>query len=82
MIWLDTCLYHRLGDTIMTLEINGESRSVPTVSNLVELLAYLEIGQDRLAVELNRQIIRRKDWQTTMLQDKDRVEIVQFVGGG
>ncbi len=66
----------------MTLEINGENRSVPPVSNLLELLAYLEIGQDRVAVEINRQIIRRRDWENTPLREMDRIEIVQFVGGG
>jgi sulfur carrier protein len=66
----------------MTLEINGEVRVIPPVSNLLELLAYLETGQDRIAVEINQQIIRRKDWETTPVQELDRVEIVQFVGGG
>ncbi len=66
----------------MTLEINGENRSVPPVSNLVELLAYLKIEQGRIAVELNRHIVRRSDWATTPIRDMDRLEIVQFVGGG
>ncbi len=66
----------------MTLEINGESRSIPPVSNLRELLAYLDIDPARIAVELNRRIVRRKDWETTAIGEKDRVEIVQFVGGG
>jgi thiamine biosynthesis protein ThiS len=66
----------------MTLHINGEIRSVPAVSNLLELIAHLGIGQDRVAIELNRQIIRRKDWETTPLRDMDKIEIVQFVGGG
>jgi sulfur carrier protein len=66
----------------MTLHINGESWSVPAVSNLLELIAHLGIGQDRVAIELNRQIIRRKDWETTPLRDMDKIEIVQFVGGG
>ena len=66
----------------MTLHINGESRSVPHLSNLMELVTHLGIGADRVAIELNRQIIRRKDWDSTPLQDMDKIEIVQFVGGG
>ncbi len=66
----------------MTLEINGENRSVPPVDNLVELLAYLKIEQDRVAVELNRRIVRRKEWGTTPIREMDHLEIVQFVGGG
>ncbi len=64
------------------MEINGETRSVPPVSNVRELLQFLGIGQERIAVELNRRIIRRKDWDSTLLAESDKVEIVQFVGGG
>jgi thiamine biosynthesis protein ThiS len=67
---------------MLTLEINGEARSVSTVSNVKELIEFLAISQDRIAVELNRRIIRRQEWATTILNDRDRVEIVQFVGGG
>ena len=66
----------------MTLEINGEVRTVSPVSNIRELLIYLGLGEDRIAVEINRHIIRRRDWNNTTLKDHDRVEIVQFVGGG
>jgi sulfur carrier protein len=66
----------------ITLVINGESRSIPAVSNLLELIQHLEIGEERIAVELNKNIIRRKDWPETAVRDRDRVEIVQFVGGG
>jgi sulfur carrier protein len=66
----------------MTLEINGELRSLPPVSNLRDLLVQLGIGEDRIAVEVNRRIIRRRDWELFRLNDRDRIEIVQFVGGG
>ncbi len=66
----------------MCLEINGETRAVPPIANVRDLLLFLGVGQDRIAVELNRRIVRRKDWEATPLADKDRVEIVQFVGGG
>jgi sulfur carrier protein len=64
------------------LEINGESRSIPFVSNILELIQHLGILEGRIAVELNGNIIRRKDWELTPVCDRDRVEIVQFVGGG
>ena len=66
----------------ITLVINGESRSIPMVSNVMELIQHLGIAESRIAVELNRNIIRRKDWGLTTVHDRDRVEIVQFVGGG
>jgi len=66
----------------MTLFINGESKSIPLMINIVQLLDHLKIGPDRIAVEVNHKIVRRVEWQTTPLQDLDKIEIVQFVGGG
>lgn len=49
---------------------------------LAALLEQLGMKADRVAVELNRDIIRREAWGQTRLKDGDRLEIVQFVGGG
>ena len=67
---------------MITLRINGETRAVPPPKSLAELLHYLGIGQGGIAVEVNQRIIRRRDWQVTPICDADKVEIVQFVGGG
>ncbi len=66
----------------ITLEINGEAREIPPVSNVRELLDVLGIAGTRVAVEVNRKIVRRADWERSPVCDRDRVEIVQFVGGG
>jgi len=66
----------------ITLEINGETRNVPAVANARELLQFLGITQERVALEINRKIIRRADWDFAQIADGDHVEIVQFVGGG
>jgi thiamine biosynthesis protein ThiS len=66
----------------ITLEINGETRTMAAVSNVRELLEQLGIPQTLVAVELNRKIIRRVEWEDTPISNLDRVEIVQFVGGG
>ncbi len=65
----------------MNLTINGESRVVAaeTLSALVEQLG---MKPDRVAVELNREIVRRDEWPQTRLKDGDQLEIVHFVGGG
>ena len=66
----------------LRVTVNGEPREVEagtTVSRLVELLA---LAPERLAVELNREVLRRARWPETELSDGDRVEIVHFVGGG
>jgi sulfur carrier protein len=64
------------------LEINGELREIPSVVNVTELLQFLGISESRVALELNRQIIRREEWETTPISHLDHVEIVQFIGGG
>jgi len=66
----------------MTLIINGETRTIQAASNVRELLAILGLDESHVAVELNRKIVRRADWELTSISDMDRVEIVQFVGGG
>ena len=65
----------------MNLIINGETQSsaAETLSALVE---HLGMKPDRVAIELNREIVPRDQWQKTMLRDGDRLEIVHFVGGG
>lgn len=66
----------------MQLTINGESRSFTNVSNLSDLIDTLGIKGDRVAVELNRDIVSRPQWPSTSLKDGDKLEIVHFVGGG
>jgi thiamine biosynthesis protein ThiS len=62
--------------------VNGESRELFAPTSLAELVTQLDLPAARIAVELNRIVVRRSDWNTTMLQDEDRIEIVHFVGGG
>jgi thiamine biosynthesis protein ThiS len=64
------------------IEINGAMRTFSSISTVAELLLILEIMDKQVAIEVNRKIIRRRDWENTQLSDMDRVEIVQFVGGG
>jgi len=66
----------------MKLQINGEARDVPSVANVRELLQALEIAESRVAIEVNGKIVRRADWDATPIADLDKIEIVQFVGGG
>jgi thiamine biosynthesis protein ThiS len=66
----------------MKLIINGEEKSVDKVSSVSDLLRELGLKADRVAVELNREIAARGSWDSTHLKDGDRLEIVQFVGGG
>jgi len=66
----------------MNLIINGESRTFEGVTNVAELIEKLAIKGDRVAVELNREIVPRAQWAASALKDGDKLEVVHFVGGG
>ncbi len=65
----------------MNLTVNGETREV-SADTLNALVEQLGMKPDRVAIELNREIIPRERWPQTRLNDGDRLEIVHFVGGG
>ena len=62
--------------------VNGEARSVPEGSTLVDIVGILGLEQDRLAIEKDRVIVRKADWARTLVRPGTQLEIVQFVGGG
>jgi sulfur carrier protein len=66
----------------MQIVINGEDKEISSPATLRDLIQKLDLKEDRIAVELNREIVRRDRWAQTQLQAKDQLEIVQFVGGG
>ena len=66
----------------MQLTINGEDRSFEAPLTLAALLEQLDLKLDRVAVEHNRTLLPRAQWAETSLAEGDRLEIVQFVGGG
>lgn len=66
----------------MHIQVNGEEREVSPNLSLQVLINHLNLAPERIAIELNQQVVRRADWPATLLQEEDRVEIVHFVGGG
>jgi thiamine biosynthesis protein ThiS len=66
----------------MQLIINGEPRDFDGPLSLAGLVDRLGMKQDRVAVELNRDIVTRDKWSDTTLTSGDQLEIVHFVGGG
>ena len=66
----------------MKVHVNGEVRELSGALSLAELVTQLDLPAARIAIELNREVVRRSDWDSTMLKDDDRIEIVHFVGGG
>jgi sulfur carrier protein len=66
----------------MSIIINGSRRDLISGTTIQHLLHSLKMEPDRVAVELNRTILPKADFEKTVLQNGDCVEIVQFVGGG
>lgn len=66
----------------MRIRVNGEWHERPADLTVGRLLAGLSLDVRRVAVERNRQIVRRADFDTTALADGDELEIVTLVGGG
>ena len=66
----------------MRITLNGESRECPEGTTIEKLLDLYRIDKNRTAVELNLQIVPRKDLSARVLKDADVLEVVTFVGGG
>ncbi len=70
------------GTSQIEIVVNGQSHFVSGGQTLSELLISLRVDPARVAVELNRSIVNRKDWYQTNVAAGSTLEIVQFVGGG
>lgn len=66
----------------MRIEVNGEPMAVADRMTVQGLLESLSIRSERVAVEVNLDVIRRDARQSHVLSEGDRVEVVSFVGGG
>ncbi len=70
-----------MDDTIQ-IRVNGEARAWRRGATVADLLQDLEVKTERVAVELNLEILDRASLTQRLLQDGDRVEILSFIGGG
>lgn len=62
--------------------INGEKKEIPHPISLLEFLQQEGFQKERIAVELNGEILPKSQYDSAVIQEKDRLEIVSFVGGG
>jgi sulfur carrier protein len=67
---------------VITLSVNGESRTFESVLDVAGLLEQLSLSGKRVAVERNGEIVPRSRYGDTSLADGDELEIVVAVGGG
>lgn len=66
----------------MKIFLNGEESEVENGVSLSRLLELLSLPEQRIAIELNKTVVRKRDWVVTEVREGDKVEIVHFVGGG
>ena len=66
----------------MQIRINGEDKQIADGLTVAELLAELSLEPTRVAVERNKQLVRRTTFSEAALADGDQLEIVTLVGGG
>jgi sulfur carrier protein len=66
----------------LRITVNGDVKEIAHKTYISDLINELGLKAERLAVEVNRRIVRRADWPSTTLSEGDKVEIVHFVGGG
>ncbi|MBT3048006.1 MAG: sulfur carrier protein ThiS [Candidatus Thiodiazotropha sp.] len=66
----------------MQIYLNGEEKQIPDASNMARLIELLDLGGQRIAVEVNEELVPRSTFDQHQLHEQDRIEIIQAVGGG
>jgi thiamine biosynthesis protein ThiS len=66
----------------IVIQVNGETRETAAGMSVTGLLAELGLNAWRVAIEYNLQILPKAKWEETQIAEGDKLEIVQFVGGG
>ena len=66
----------------MVVTINGETKEIGQEVNLSDLLKFFALPQEQIAIEVNKQVVRKKDWENIKINEADKIEIIHFVGGG
>jgi len=66
----------------MKLLINAEEKEFEDGVTILEILDILDISKHVMATAINMDIVKKEDWNTTSPKDGDKIEFLQFVGGG
>ena len=62
--------------------LNVKSRSLQKTISVHDLIRSLKLSTDKVAIELNKEIVNKKTIKSLYLKNKDKIEIVHFIGGG
>ena len=64
------------------INLNGRALSLPTGTTVYKVVKKIKAQPSKIAIELNREIIKKKNISKIHLKNKDKLEIVHFIGGG
>ena len=67
---------------VAKIQLNGDPYEISNGTNLNELLNNLKIQKNKVAIEVNGEIVEKNKYQNLVLNTDDKVEIVHFIGGG
>lgn len=67
---------------MVNIVLNGERHEIENQLTLDKLLEKFSLPKQRVAIELNKSVVRRNDWHATFVAEGDTVEVIHFVGGG
>ncbi len=67
---------------MINVQLNGEVRQTSVGISLSALLDQFSLPKQRVAVELNRTVVRKQDWTSIVINEDDVIEVIHFVGGG
>jgi thiamine biosynthesis protein ThiS len=71
-----------LANNQIEIRVNGERKEVASELSVYQLLKALGVLPERVAIEMNKTIVSKRDWTSTGVAAGAEIEIVQFVGGG
>ena len=74
--------YRHPPSSVITIQLNGEPYTIEGSAGLAGLIEKLKLRPARIAVEINQAIVPKAEYARTVLKPGDRVEIINFVGGG
>lgn len=66
----------------MEVKVNGKTQSFQSAVTLQDVVEFFGIESKRMAVELNEKLVKRSEWKNTEIRANDRLELLEFVGGG
>ncbi|HYF49269.1 MAG TPA: sulfur carrier protein ThiS [Planctomycetota bacterium] len=66
----------------MTIVVNSKPQELPEAATVADLIEQMKLGEKRVAVEVNTELVTKTEWKSHRLKDGDKVEVVTFVGGG